>query len=343
MRVVALLCGLLGVSSSRIAKPTSTTTRALDFLARVRANDCGAAAAVSARRFVVGGTVLGRVLPRAADALSRFPEAFDVDGSAVVLRDDPGWASLGAADVVEARSQRVGAVLQSLRRTGEVPMLDGWRDEPFAVRPSFYAPPLVIVERAAGPLFGLAAFGCFANGFVCADEAWPTRPTHLWVGRRSRTKPTWPGLLDVCAAGGIAAGQSVSSAMRAECAEEAGVPPELMGALLPTGGVSYTGFNEDGWGVKSDILFTFDLPLPRSFAPTPVDGEVEAFVLMPIAQVAELLASPEPHFKPNVGVVMVDFLIRHGFVNPDEDGYIELMGALRSGVRLDGSARFGLP
>ena len=40
---------------------------ALDFLARVRANDCGAAAAASARRFIVGDEVLGRVLPQAAD------------------------------------------------------------------------------------------------------------------------------------------------------------------------------------------------------------------------------------------------------------------------------------
>jgi hypothetical protein len=51
--------------------------------------------------------------------------------------------------------------------------------------------------------------------------------------------------------------------------------------------------------------------------------------------VASLLASsPDQHFKPNVGVVLVDFLIRHGFVAPDEVGYIELLGALRSGARL---------
>ena len=35
----------------------------------------------------------------------------------------------------------------------------------------------------------------------------------------------------------------------------------------------------------------------------------------------------------------IDFMVRHGFVNPDEEGYVELMGALRSGVALSGTGR----
>ena len=87
------------------------------------------------------------------------------------------------------------------------------------------------------------------------------------------------------------------------------------------------------------MLFNFDLPLEPAFRPACVDGEVAEFRLMPVADVAELLASPEPLFKPNVGVVLIDFMVRHGFVDPDEEGYIELMGALRSGVALSGAGR----
>lgn len=29
--------------------------------------------------------------------------------------------------------------------------------------------------------------------------------------------------------------------------------------------------------------------------------------------------------------VLIDFMIRHGFVDPDQEGYIELLSALRSG------------
>lgn len=46
-------------------------------------------------------------------------------------------------------------------------------------------------------------------------------------------------------------------------------------------------------------------------------------------QVCELLASDEPRFKPNVGVVLVDFLVRNGFVSPDDPSYLQLLGALR--------------
>ena len=39
----------------------------------------------------------------------------------------------------------------------------------------------------------------------------------------------------------------------------------------------------------------------------------------------------EAVLKPNVAVVLVDFLMRHGFVSPDEDGYLALLAELRNG------------
>ncbi|KAL1511258.1 hypothetical protein AB1Y20_006067 [Prymnesium parvum] len=316
------------------------TSRALDFLARVRANDCGAAAAATARRFVVGQETLGRVLPIAAHALSAFPQTFEISDEAVTLRDDPAWSSGGgSASEVDAalagsRSAAVSRVLNALREEGAVPMLRGWRDEAFAVRPSFYAPPRLVVERAAAPLFGLPSYGCFTNGFVVDRET--LKPTHVWLGRRAENKPTWPGLLDCVAAGGIAAGASPTKAMVEECAEEAGIPREVARGLTSAGGVSYTGLNEDRWGIKEDVLFVFDLRLDPSFEPVCTDGEMSEFRLVPIEEVADMLASSEAIFKPNVGVVMIDFLVRHGFVDPDEEGYVELLGALRSGALCSG-------
>ena len=153
-----------------LATPTMPRTRALDFLARVAANDCGASAAASARRFMVGDETLGRVLPQAAEVLSQFQETFHVDEETVSLRDEPSWLECDPdtcdVELVEKRSAAVDSVLRALRADGSVPMLQGWRGEAFAVRPSFYAPPRLIVERAAGPLFGLPSFGCFTNGYV---------------------------------------------------------------------------------------------------------------------------------------------------------------------------------
>jgi hypothetical protein len=38
-----------------------------------------------------------------------------------------------------------------------------------------------------------------------------------------------------------------------------------------------------------------------------------------------------PRWKPNSAVVFVDFLVRHGFVLPDEPGYLELLHLLKAG------------
>ena len=90
--------------------------------------------------------------------------------------------------------------------------------------------------------------------------------------------------------------------MLKECAEEAGISRQLASSALPAGGVSYTSFSEDGWGVKRDVLFAFDLQLPASFQPCAVDGEVEGFTLEPLETIVTMLASSEKLFKPNVGM-----------------------------------------
>lgn len=320
MSMSSLLCSTLGLQAP---------TPAQQYLARVLANDRAGEAARAARKLYVGGQVLGRVLPKPAEQFARFPDIFEVSDEAVVLRDDPSWApddpSSAQDDLVAARSQAVASVLEDLRGEGVVPELAGWRNESFAVRTSFYGSPSLLIERAAAPLFGATAYGVFLNGFV-GDSA--ATATHLWLGRRAANKPTWPGLLDCLAAGGLAAGQLPLAAMRKECAEEAGIDAALAARARPVGGVSYTGFSE-GWGLKRDVLFNFDLQLPEDFAPVAADGEMAGFRCTPIDEVCELVASSDPLFKPNVGVVVVDFLMRNGFVSPDDPGYLQLLGALR--------------
>ena len=63
--------------------------------------------------------------------------------------------------------------------------------------------------------------------------------------------------------------------------------------------------------------FCFDLPLPVDFTPANTDGETETFYLWSIERVREELTGGD--FKPNVAIVILDFLIRHGFLHPDED------------------------
>ena len=49
------------------------------------------------------------------------------------------------------------------------------------------------IERAAACLFSIKSYGCHINGYVKDDEAGVYK---MWIARRSKTKPTYPGKLD---------------------------------------------------------------------------------------------------------------------------------------------------
>ena len=152
------------------------------------------------------------------------------------------------------------------------------------------------------------------------------------VATRAATKATYPGMLDHVAAGQLAdVGGDVQAQVLAELAEEAGVPDALGQRAAPASVVSYRGVAGEGKGerVTNEVLFCYDIELPASFTPRPVDGEVEGFELKAVdAVLADLV---EGRFKPNVAVVTVDFMVRRGFLRPEMDGYLALVAALRAG------------
>ena len=232
-----------------------------------------------------------------------------------------------------ARTAAIGSVLASLRDDGTI---TGWRDELYPVAPAFTAPPLALVERAAAAHLGIRAYGVHVNGWVRtgrdggpanADPA--SSGISLWVARRAADKPTWPGKLDHLAAGGQPAGVGVTDNVMKECGEEAGIPPTLAAAARPVGVVSYASLQAAG--PKRDVLFVYDLELPPSFQPVPTDGEVAGFELLPLSDVAARVAGTDD-FKDNCNLVITDFLVRRGFLVPEQEGYLELVGGLRKGA-----------
>ena len=221
------------------------------------------------------------------------------------------------------------------------------RDELQDVRPlgvpaGFAAAPVVQLERAAIVAFGIPSFGAHVNGYVVDEPAKPAadagaeagawvasrRPTHVWLGRRALSKPTYPGLLDQLAAGAQPSAIGVLENARKECVEEASLPPRALDALRPAGCVSYSYPTRRGLSTKT--LAVFDVELPRDVSPQNGDGEVEEFVLMPIDEAVESLRTSLSKWKPNAALVMLDFAMRHGFVAPDDPGYFELAHALRA-------------
>jgi 8-oxo-dGTP pyrophosphatase MutT (NUDIX family) len=214
-----------------------------------------------------------------------------------------------------------------MERLRDAGVVTGWRDELFPVNSRYGEPPALLVERATASLLGIRAYGVHINGYVCQDTHKPFAPTHLWVARRSATKPTFPSALDHLVAGGLPANMDPGACAIKECEEEASVPVTLSSLnLVSAGCVTY---NSDYLGCcKRDVLFCYDLRLPEDFVPKPNDGEVESFALVPMDEACRLVAETK-EFKPNVALVLVDFFVRHGIVTPEEPGYVELVKALR--------------
>uniref|UniRef100_A0A3Q0RKP4 Thiamin pyrophosphokinase 2 n=1 Tax=Amphilophus citrinellus TaxID=61819 RepID=A0A3Q0RKP4_AMPCI len=258
----------------------------------------------SCSRFEIDGAQVGWIPPHLVSLLTRYPDVFSPPhGGAVSLHR--------SLDSYGRRSEAVDRVLQALRREASLSCLKGWRDEKYSVMPTFSDPPLMWMERAATSLFGVKRYGVHINGYTVSGSG----EVSMWLARRSHTKQTYPGLLDNMAAGGLAAGVGIKHTLIKECQEEACVPAAIAEKARPVATVSYT--YEDEEGVFAESQFVFDLELPPEFKPRIGDGEVHEFYLLPIDKVKELLATDD--FKPNSALVVLDFLIRHSFIEPDTE------------------------
>lgn len=270
----------------------------------------------------VAGQRVGFVQHAFAQELQRWPGVFWVHHDSVSLS-----TALEAATPV-SRSEAVHEVLLTLREEG---WISGWRDEAYRVNQHFHEPPLLTLERAAVPRFGVCGYGVHLNGYVRDGQQ-----LYMWVARRSRCKPTAPGKLDQLVGGGQPAGLSLIENLHKECAEEAAIPVDLACQARPVGVVSYC--LETPQGLRPDVLFNYDLELPREFVPRNTDGEVESFELIDMPQLIALVRDSEA-FKFNCALVVLDFLIRHGVLDSSEADYV----ALREGLSARAKALVQLP
>lgn len=280
-----------------------------------------AAAAGEFQLLAVEGKAVGYLKPSFADRLLRFQDVFQSISSS----SSSTSASVAVHPQLATQQQRTAAiagVLEVLRQEG---LIEGWRNELYPAVQAFHDEPAFLMERAAAPHFGIKAYGVHINGFVVL----PDGSREIWVAKRSAAKPTWPGKLDHIAAGGQPHGLSCMANVVKECQEEASIPAALAARAKPVGAVSYTALQPAG--LKRDVLFCFDLELPVDFIPQPLDGEVESFIRVPVPRLCELLASSQGLWKENCTLVIASWLLRHGYLSPDQPGYLDLVRGLQSG------------
>lgn len=265
-----------------------------------------------AERFVPlwrGTARIGFIRRDNAEALRHFAEVFAVE---------PDGVRLIAPGDFDAVSTAVDAVVERLvveRRVAK------WRNECFAVAPHWGAPPLFKLDRGAVAFFGVRAYGVHVNGHRRDDGR-----LKLWIGRRAPDKRVAPDKLDNLVAGGIGHDHGLAATLVKEAAEEAALPTDLVARAVPVGAIAYR--MEVEFGMRDDVLFLYDLDVPRAFTPRNTDGEIVAFTLMDAADAVERVRRTED-FKFNVNLVIIDFALRHGLVTPDEPDYLDLVTGLR--------------
>ena len=190
-------------------------------------------------------------------------------------------------------------------------MLEGWRNELYPVLGSKKD---IRIERAGAALFGIVTHGVHMTAYTKTKEG-----MKIWVPRRAASKQTYGGMLDNSVAGGITAGESAFESLVREAAEEASLPEDLVRRdAIACGSVSYFHIRDGRAGgetglMQPEIQYVYEMELAADVIPKPGDNEVEAFYLLTVEEVRKALS--EGQFKPNCALVMIDFFVRHGFIN----------------------------
>ncbi len=250
------------------------------------------------------GPVLGSVAVAHLGALRAWPDAFELLASA-----DGAPRALALRLPAGERDARLAQIHARLRADG---LIAGWRDEPYPLRDRTGGEH-GIIERAASRFWGTLTLGAHCNGYV-ADAS--GHPTHLWIARRSDSKPTDPGRLDNLVGGGVPAGQSPREAVIREGWEEAGLEPRQMAGLATGGLVDLECDIPEGR--QHERLHVFDLELPAGLVPSNQDGEVAEHRLMTIAEALARAAAGE--LTTDAALATLDFAVRRRLFEPNPGG-----------------------
>ena len=274
-----------------------------------RVNACNTANTSDYLPLVIDNKQMGWIKPGLARQLASWPEIFDLEKDSIGLNDN-----------IQGFDQRSQAVDEVIHALVQKQLIKAYLDEPYPVTAGDRSAAVMTVDRSAGAYLGIRCFGQHLNGYVRKNNG-----IYLWIARRARDRHIEPGKLDNMVAGGLPWHTSLEKNLIKECAEEAGMSTSLASHARAVGTISYLA--ESVNGIKPDTLYCYDIELPEDFTPACTDGEVVSFTLMPVIDVMEIIRDSEA-FKPNCNLVILDFVIRHGLLDPQEKGYTDLVSSL---------------
>ncbi|KAG6836281.1 hypothetical protein H0H93_009553 [Arthromyces matolae] len=253
-------------------------------------------------------------------------------------RNRPLGPSVSFQDWLDTHDKRTAAMAELCERWRDTLLFEDvcgpkkWRAEPYPIyinpfgihdHPNDAAPGQALnfafeLERSACALFGVITYGVHMSIYE-EFEVNGKKDLKVWTPTRSRTKQTFPGLLDNTVAGGIPSGMSMFESMVKECMEEASIPDHVVRKT------------SKGW-LQPEVEYVYDISIPsdvdpKIFEPRPLDGEVESFELLIYDKVVQNMRAGL--FKPNCALVLVDLFVRLGYITPEnEPDYLSIVTRL---------------
>ncbi|KAI9042951.1 putative thiamine pyrophosphokinase [Aspergillus affinis] len=211
------------------------------------------------------------------------------------------------------------------RESGALPGLGRPRHEEFPIVGAQFS---VGIDRSAFSMFGIIGRGVHMTVYTQTDSG-----IKFWVPQRNASKSTYPGCLDNTVAGGMATGEEPLECLLREATEEAGMSEDsLRRDVRAAGTVTWINISDERSGgqpglINPGVLYVYDLEVKPDVVFQPVDNDIEAFHLMDAEKVKQALLGGR--FKPASGCVILDFLIRHGVITPEEEeDYAEIVSRL---------------
>jgi 8-oxo-dGTP pyrophosphatase MutT (NUDIX family) len=132
-------------------------------------------------------------------------------------------------------------------------------------------------------------------------------------------------MLDNLVAGGQPATLSIRENLEREAFEEAGIDGTSLRHATAAGQIAYRFDGPEG--LVDSVVYPFDLEVGPAFQPRNSDGGIEAFYLLPIENVVELVRDTD-EFKFNCALVIIDFLLRHDVLEPSAIAELEEVRSL---------------
>ena len=149
----------------------------------------------------------------------------------------------------------------------------------------------------------------------------------MWLAVRGAGVDDSVGCYDMIVSGCMTIGQTTHDALLHEGEEECGLTDDVMHAVK-RGAELHTMYHNSAGFIQDEIFHVFDINTKNGFVPQVVKKmEVDHFELLPMDEVIRLVEKTD-RVKAQISYILVDFLIRYGYLKSDMPAYEQIMEEL---------------